>query len=148
MKQACKHLKVSSILVLVLAAVDLLRLMAALFYGEINSVELPEGSPENILLITKLVLLVISMALTLPRVHVGLKGMRIANHPDRSVGHIVWAIIIFVLAVTNLFSPIGGLIKQEDVVNNVGTLLSVLLEVLVYFDYIRYALIIRKGEAE
>ena len=146
MKQACKHLKVSAILVLVLAAMDLLNLMAGLFYGEINSVTLPEGSPENILLITKIIILVVSLLLMLPRVHVGVKGLRVAEHPDDSMGHIVWAIIIFVLSVTSLFSPIVSLIKQEDVGSNVGTLLSVLLEVLVYLDYIRYAWIVRNAE--
>ena len=146
MKQACKHLKVSSYLVLILAAMNVLQLLAELFYGDLNAVELPAGSPENILLITRIILLAVSLLLMLPRIHVGVKGLKVAEHPDDSKGHIVWAIIIFVLALVDLMEPVVGLVKQEDIGNNVGGLLSILLEVLVYFDYIKYALAVRNAK--
>ena len=94
MEQAKKNLKTFSIFVLLYAGASLIKILTELLLGDLNSAEIPVGSPDNILMITKMVLLGISLILLLPRVYVGCKGLKIAKKPDASKGHIIWAMII------------------------------------------------------
>ena len=145
MEQARKHLKISSIIVLVFAGLTLLNLVSELLFGELNRAEIPDGSPDNILLITKILLLVVSLLLLLPQVYVGLKGLKMAKKPDSSKAHIIWGTILLVIAILGLVSPAIAIIKQEDVFNNVSELLSILVDVVVFFDYVKYARMVSKG---
>ena len=64
-------------------------------------------------------------------------GLLIAKNPNASCGHIVWAIILFVFSVLSLVSPIVGMFQQGIVYQPIKELFGVLLEVLIYFDYIK-----------
>ena len=101
-----KHLKWSSVAVLAFAVFTLLELVSEILLGELNNAEIPEGAPSNVLLITKIFLLCVSVLLTLPGLYVGFKGLKMAKTPDNSKGHIVWAKILLVIAVLSLVSPI------------------------------------------
>ena len=90
-------------------------------------------------MITKIILFVVSLVLLLPQIYIGVKGMRIAKNPNSSKGHIIWAIILLVIAVLNLIDPIVGLINNGGVYDNLTTLSSVVLEIAIYYDYIKYA---------
>ena len=139
MEQAKKHLKVSSFVVLLFAVLTLVEIVAELLYGEINSAPIPEGAPENILMITKGVVLGISLLLLLPKIYVGIKGLWVAKKPSAAKGHIIWAVIIFVFSVLDLIDPAVAILKQESVGENVSRVFAVLLEVLIYYDFIKYA---------
>ena len=139
MEQARKNLKNMSIVVLLLAAATLVQIGTELMLGELNSVEIPAGSPDNILLITKIRLLSISFVLLLPQLYIGIKGLKEAKSPTDSKGHIVWGMILFVLTLVGLISPAVAIIKREAVLENVSSLCSILVEVVVFFDYIKYA---------
>lgn len=145
MEQSRKYLKISSIVVLIFAGLTLLNLVSELLFGELNRAEIPAGSPENILLITKIILLVVSILLLLPQVYVGIKGLKMAKNPDSSKAHIIWGTILLVIAVLGLVSPAIALIKQEDVFNNVSELFSILVDVIVFFDYVKYARRVSRG---
>ena len=145
MEQSRKNLKLSAIAVLVWAGATLIGLISELLYGEINSAAIPEGAPDNILLITKIFLVSISLLLLLPQVYIGIKGLRIAKNPNSSKGHIVWAVILLVFAVLGIIDPIVNLAKSGDTFNDIRSLSGVVLEIAIYFEYIKYAREVRKN---
>ena len=137
MEKSRKYLKIYSIVVLVYTLGIILSLVAGL--SELNNATIPAGSPDNIVLITKVILMVISGILLLPQIFIGLKGIKVANNPDSSKSHIVVATILFVLAIFSTITPISSIIKKEAVGENVRNLLSIAVELYLYFDYIKYA---------
>ena len=137
MEKSRKYLKIYSIVVLVYTLGIILNLVAGL--SELNNATIPAGSPDNIVLITKVILMVISGILLLPQIFIGLKGIKVANNPDSSKSHIVVATILFVLAIFSTITPISSIIKKEAVGENVRNLLSIAVELYLYFDYIKYA---------
>lgn len=143
-----KHLKWSSIAILALTGFTLLQLVFEMIFGELNNAELPEGSPANILLITKIFVLCVSALLMIPSIYVGIKGLKVAKNPDASRAHIIWAVILFALSVVSLVDPLLGVIGKENTRENVNSLLSILVSVSVYFDYIIEARAVRKEYKE
>ena len=143
-----KHLKWSSIAILALTGFTLLQLVFEMIFGELNNAELPEGSPANILLITKIFVLCVSALLMIPSIYVGIKGLKVAKNPDASRAHIIWAIILFALSVVSLVEPLLGVIGQENTRENIDSLLSILVSVSVYFDFIKEARAVRKEYKE
>ena len=121
--------------------------MASLVWGEeLNNATVPEGAPDNIIAIAKVFLLVLSLLFLLPEVYVGIKGLRMAKNPNSSKGHIIWAGIIFVLTVVGIISPLINFIKGVNTYDNISTVLSLGLNASIYFDYIKYAYLVSKGE--
>ena len=145
MEQTRKHLKFSSLAILALAGVSLINIVSELLFGEINNAEIPAGSPDNILLITKIILMAVSFLFLLPQVYIGIKGLKVAKNPDSSKGHIVWGIILLVFAIIGMISPLIAVIKQEEVFENASALLSILIEVAFFYDYVKYARVVAKA---
>lgn len=139
MENSRKNLKLISIAILVFAFATLLQLLTELMFGEINNAELPEGSPENILLITKIVVMVISCIILLPQLYVGIKGLKVAKNPDTLGAHIFWATVLFVIAILGLISPIKAIFSRESIKDNVLNLSGKIVEVFLYFEYLRHA---------
>ena len=139
MEQSRKQLKTASIIVLVFAGLSMINLILEICFGELNSAEIPEGSPENILLITKLILLSVSLLLMIPRFYVGFKGLIAVKKPGSLKSPIVWAALVMGFELVSVIGAIVAIVKQEDVGENVSLLCSALLEVLVYYDFIKCA---------
>ena len=140
-----KHLRSSSIIVLIFAAVSFLNIISQLIWGDFDNVPIPDGSPENILLISKIVIAVISLIILAPQIYIGLKGLKMAKKPDASKAHINWAMVLFVLSILALVSPIMNIISGQNISDNVFEFLSLLVEVFIFFDYIKYAKAVSKG---
>lgn len=147
MEKTTKNLKTSSLIVLLFAGLSLLQIISELMFGELNSTPLPEGAPENTLMITKIVILVVTLVFLIPKLYVGLKGLRVAKNPNTSKGHIIWAMIIFGFAVLDLIEPAMGLISG-NASGNFSALASITLELVVYFEYIKHARAVAKQAAE
>ena len=147
MEQTRKNLKWSSIAVLALAVFSLLQIVSELLFGEINNAVIPEGAPENILLITKIVLFSVALLLTLPSIYIGIKGLRIAKKPNSSKAHIVWAIILLVLASLSLVEQGISLIRYGVNFESISAFCSIGVEVAVFADYIKFATAVRKTVA-
>ena len=145
MNNSRKHLKINSIIILIFAACTLLNIIAELFFGDLSTVTIPDGAPNNIVLITQIFMLVFSAILLLPQIYIGFKGIKVAKKPDSSKAHIVWAIILFVCAVITLLSSAIAMITTGDVKGSIAAILSVFVEVAVYFDYIKHAKIVAKN---
>ena len=139
MEHARKNLKISSIVVLIFTGLSLINIVFELLLGDLNNAELLTGSPENILLITKILLLAVAVLLLLPQLYIGFKGLKVAKSPNHSRGHIIWARILLVLALASLISPIVAILNQGSLMENVSSILSILVEVIVYFEYVKYA---------
>ena len=144
MEKAQKNLKTTSLFVLFFAALSLLHLIAALIFGPINQAEIPADAPENILTITKIFLLVISLVMLVPNVYVGLKGLRVAKNPDTSKGHIIWACILFAFSVLALVDPVVACLRDGAWGENVGALLNIGLDLIIYYEFIVQAKTVAK----
>ena len=150
MEQARKNLKTSSLIVLALAGLSLLNILYGLFFGEfneeLNNAALPEGSPDNILVITKVFVLVVSFLMLLPQLYVGLKGLKMAKKPDSSRGHIIWGIILLVFTACGLLSPLSAFLQGDsDAFANVAEFMSIAVDVFVLFEFVKYAIAVRKA---
>ena len=145
MENSRKQLKIASIVVLVFWLISLVNLISALFFGDLNEAAVPDGSPENTLMITRIFVLSLSAIMLLPQLYVGIKGLRVAANPDNSKAHIFWAVILFIVALSNLIPPILAAIRGESVSDNVLEAFSAVVDVIVYFDFIVYARAVLKG---
>lgn len=144
MEQAKKHLKISALIVLLFVVLDLVKIVAELFLGELSSAQ----ASGNLVLITQIILLVVSALLLLPSVYVGIKSLRIAKNPVPCKAHIVWAAIILVFSALGLIEPVVGMIGQGNFAGNAPALFSALLEIVIYWDVITYARAINKELAK
>ena len=147
MEQTRKNLKLSSIVVLVLAGFSMLQVVCELFFGELSNAIIQEGAPDNILLITRIILFSFALLLMLPGIYIGIKGLRIAKKPNSSKGHIVWGIILLVLTSLSLISPVVDIINNGFKYDSISEFLRVAVEVTVFFEYIKYAIALRKAIA-
>ena len=147
MEQSRKYLKLSSIAALALALFSMLQLVSELLFGDINQAAISEGAPDNILLITRIILFAVAFLLMLPNIYIGIKGMRIAKKPNASKAHIVWAIILLAFACLSIIEPIVTCVSDGMKQENISAVLSIAVEITVFFEYIKYAMDVRKNVA-
>lgn len=145
MENSRKQLKTSSILLLILAGLTALNAAFEIIFGAIANAEIPEGSPDNILLITQIVLAVVTLLMLLPQIYIGVKGLKIAKKPNSSKGHIVWGIILLVFTILSLVPLIVAIVNLEDVFANVAGALSIAVDASILFAYVKHAIIISKA---
>ena len=134
-----KRLKTVSIFVLLYTICTLIELAVQAFFGELSKVPIPAGSPENILLITQIILVSVAFLLLLPAFYVGIKGLKMAENPDSSRAHIVWAVIILIFAIIDLAGVIINIVSAGSVVPFISDLGCITLNVILYIEYIKYA---------
>ena len=139
MENSTKRLKTSSILVLIWAGISLFKVVGEIFFGELNEADIPADAPSNILLITKIILVVVSFIILFPQIYIGIKGLKIAKNPKPAKAHIFWAIVLLVFSALSLISPAVEIVKQVAVVENISIFFVTLVEFLVIFDYVRNA---------
>lgn len=147
MEQSRKYLKLSSIAVLALALFSMLQLVSELLFGDMNQAVIPEGAPDNILLITRIILFAVAFLLMLPNIYIGIKGMRIAKKPNASKAHIVWAIILLAFACLSIIEPVVTCVSDGMKSEKISAVLSIAVEITVFFEYIKYAMDVRKNVA-
>ena len=145
MEKTQKSLKITSIVLLIFAGSSLLNILGEICFGELNNAAIPEGAPANILLITKIILLAVSTLLLWPQIYVSIKGIKIAKNPNGTKRHIFWATVLLVLSIVGLISPVLELLRGAAVYQNMGSILSLLIEVCLYFEYVKYAKEIAKA---
>ena len=145
MEKATKQLKQSSIFVLLFAGFSLLQIVGTLIWGDLNSAEIPAGAPENVLLITKIILLSVSLVLLLPKIYVGIKGLKIAKNPAPAKAHIVWGVIILVFNILNIIEPATAALKDGLSYDTTSAIFSVLLDVVIIYEYIIHARAVAKA---
>ena len=144
MSNSRNHLKEASFLVLLFTAFSFIRMIIQVFVGfEADPTQV--GISHEIIVATRIVMLVVGLILLLPQLYVGVKGMKIAKNPTSSKGHIVWAVILLVFSAFGIIATVSSIAEQVNVVDNVITLVNHALDVIVYCMYIKYANRVLKG---
>ena len=146
MEKAKKFLRIESIIILFFAGLSLINLVTELVFADFDNIVIPEGSPENILLIAKICFFVISFVILLPNIYIGIKGLKMAKNPDSSKAHIVWAKVLLIINLLALVSPIINIVQQVNVGGNVSTVLSLAVNIIIFCDYIKYAKAVSKAK--
>lgn len=139
MEKNKKNLKVLSILILALAVYSLIRIVLSVFSIDLNPEDLTDGASATLLLIGQIFVCVVSVILLIPQIFVGIKGIKVSNNPDSSKAHIVWAVILTVLSVIGILSPASELIKGVAVLDNLLAVADMVLDAIIYIEYISYA---------
>lgn len=149
MEQSRKYLKTSAIVVLALAILSLIDILYELFFGELGmafkSAEVTEQFTNDIILTTQIFIVVVSFLLLLPQIYIGLKGIKVANNPDYSRGHIVWGTILLVLTAIGLISPVLALFRGAMSFANIANICSQLVDVFILYEYVKYAKAVRNS---
>lgn len=141
-----KSLKISSILILVLAAASALRLIANLIGGiNIDPAQLPAGISTDLANSIIYVFVVMSFVMLLPQIYVGLKGLKVSHSPDSSRGYIIIATILIAFTALAAVSPVTELIGGGDIRANVLELLDYLVDISIYASIIKYGNLIRRA---
>ena len=125
----------------------MLQVVCELFFGELSNAIIQEGAPDNILLIRRIILFSFALLLMLPGIYIGIKGLRIAKKPNSSKGHIVWGIILLVLTSLSLISPVVDIINNGFKYDYISEFLRIAVEAMAFFEYIKYAIALRKAIA-
>ena len=135
MEKARKSLKFMSEIILICLTFSFVRSILEIFLIKVTNNDIPT----QFLIIAKIILCVIYAVLYLPQVFVGVKGIKVAKNPDSSKAHIVWAVIFLVFAALAAISAVSGLIKAEDIAGNVFGLIDAVIDLVLYFFYIKFA---------
>ena len=138
MEQSRKNLKFMSIAMIILALLSLGRVALELIFTDFNVESVPDATAVTEF-IAVIVLAVVGFILMLPQLFIGLKGMRVANNPDSSKGHITWATILLVISIIALVAYGIQAIKTGEYKENVSAILNMLLDVVLYSTFIKYA---------
>lgn len=140
MEMSKKNLKSASICILILAALTLVRVIMNTIGTDFKAVAGKEGVAEGVAVVAGVVTCIISIVVLLPQIYVGIKGMKIAENPEvAGKAHIVWAIILTVVAVIGIFTTISDIAKSGNYVHNILALVSGVVDIILYFLYIKYA---------
>lgn len=135
MEKSRRSLKFMSEIILICLTFSFLRSILEVFLTKVDN----DNIPTQFLIIAKIMLCVIYAVLYLPQVYIGVKGIKVAKNPDSSKAHIVWAVIFIVFAVFAAISAVSGLIKAEDVTGNIFGLIDAVIDLGLYFFYVKFA---------
>ena len=135
MEKSRKSLKLMSEIILICLTFSFIRTILEVLLVKVNI----DNIPNQFMIIAKIMLCVIYALLYAPQVYIGVKGIKVANTPDSSKAHIVWAVIFLVFAVISIVSSVSGLIKAEDVTGNIFGLIDATIDVVLYFFYVKFA---------
>jgi cation transporter-like permease len=143
MEESRKHLKITSIVILILTVASILSIASGII-GLKNAV-VPEGAPANTVEIAQIFVTVLSGVLLLPQIYIGFKGLKVAKNPDSSKAHIIVAFILLALTVVDMVSGIVSGISIGSAQAIIRPALALIVDVLVYADYIKYARLVANG---
>jgi hypothetical protein len=141
MEKSRRRLKSAAIIVLMFTVSELVELVAQFFLIDFSAVQ-SSGLPSDIILIAELVALAIMVLTMIPSLYVGIKGIKVANDPDYSTSHIVWAVIILIFAFLELAAVIFNIVVEGNIFDNFGYLLLALIDIVIYIDYIKWAKVV------
>lgn len=150
MENSRKNLKNSSIIVLALAALSLINILFELFFGELSeelkNAALPEGGSDNIILIARIIIVVVSVLMLLPQAYIGIKGLKLAKNPDSSRAHIVWGVILIVFTASGLIAPLLSFLQGNgEAFADASEFMSIAVDVAVLVGYVKFAIDVRNG---
>lgn len=139
METARKKLKLTSIVLLILSALSLVRIIVNAVITGLKVEDVPQGTTESIVQTIMIIAVVFSVLLLIPQVYIGIKGLKVANKPDSSKGYITVAKVFLVLSVIAVITSVASIANSTDKTSGFLELIDVGLDVAVYFMFIKYA---------
>lgn len=123
MEKNRKELKVLSIVILAFIALTMIKaLVTVCVNGLPQATEIPQGMTAETVKIVAIVFLVLGFIVAIPQIYVGVKGILVANGTASGKGHIIWALILAILAGVSVISGISELTKGFSVDSVLGVL--------------------------
>ena len=145
MNSSRRHLREASFLVLLFTAFTLIRLAVRFFVVGFDVDPSQVSASREIIMIATIILFVINLLFLIPQTYVGIRGIKIAENPVSTKGHIVWAVILLSFAVFSIIHTSIGIAESEKLTDSIFVLADHTLDVIVYCMYIKYANQVLKG---
>ena len=102
-----KTLKEYSVIILIFAALSLIRMIVDVCVHGFDFTGLNvEGVTEEFVKVAVIISFVLALVLLIPDVYVGVKGIKEANAPTGARAHIVWALVLAILSAIATVSAI------------------------------------------
>jgi hypothetical protein len=141
-----RNLKSASFLVLFLTLLSVVRLVLNVVQkGGFEVTEVPAGMTPEVAKIVMIFSFAVMIVAMIPRLYVGVKGLKVANEPSAAKAHIVWAVLFLITGAWSMFNDISAIIEAKDLVIDILTLVSSAIDVFAYALFTYCALQVRKG---
>ena len=140
-----RNLKSASFLILFLTLLAVVRLVLNVIQSGFEVTEVPAGMTPEVAKIVMIFGFVVAIVLLIPRLYVGVKGIKVANEPSDAKAHIIWAVLFLIVGIWSMTTDISAIIKAKDLVMDILTLVSSACEVFAYALFVYCAVKIRKG---
>ena len=137
METTKKNMKLVSIAILILAGLSLILGIIDIATIDASKLKVTETITPELAKVITMITGIISLLFILPRVDIGVVGIRGAKEGSRA--HIIVAIIFFIFALLGLISNIGGLFGDKDVLVAILNLVESIAVSTLYFIYIKCA---------
>lgn len=137
MENTKKALKTVSIAILILAGLSLISGIIHLAKIDISKLEIPENFTPELAKTIAVITGIISLLFILPRIYIGVVGIRGAKEGSRA--HIIVAIIFCIFSVIGLITSISGLFGAANMVNAILNLIESIAVTGLYVIYIKCA---------
>ena len=147
MKSKKSDLFILSIVILAMTALALIQSIVNVAVNGIavepkvaEGITLPAGADVAVGVAT----FIFGIILLLPQVFVGYRGLLNAKGPMQKQGHITWAKVLFVLAIVSAVFSIISIFGTKDLLNSIFNIAEHVINVGLYYLYIKYAKSINK----
>jgi hypothetical protein len=113
--------------------------------GGFEVTEVPAGMTPEVAKIVMIFSFAVMIVAMIPRLYVGVKGLKVANEPSAAKAHIVWAVLFLITGAWSMFNDISAIIEAKDLVIDILTLVSSAIDVFAYALFTYCAIQVRKG---
>ena len=143
MENTKKNLKHASIGILILAGLSLISGILHLANIDVTKLDVPQGTTPELAKTIAIISGVISLLFILPRVYIGVVGIRGAKEGSRA--HIIVAIIFCIFSAIGVIAGISGLFGAASMLNAILNLVESIAVTTLYVIYIKCAREIAKA---
>lgn len=147
MQKTKSDFKVLSMLLLFLAALDAVRIISNLVKNVNATPQAVANMAPELVKIAVIIAGVVSLALLLPDIFLGVRGIKIANGAEvTGRGHIIWAKVLLVFSIIAAVLAVFDLFGSSDILMSLLSLATAAIDVFIYIFYIKYANALRAAQ--
>ena len=130
-----KTLKEYSIVILALALFSLVRMVVDVcVFGFDTTGIVIEGATPQLIRIAGIIAFALAIVLLIPNVFVGVRGINESKNPSGKKGHIVWSLVLAILALIALVFAVIDIIKGYNL-NKLIEIADIVLDVAIFGAY-------------
>lgn len=145
MENSKKNLKIMSLCMFLCVLLSLVRIVTEFALGAYDFKNAPQGTEQAIWNATVIVILAVAALVVISQLFLGFKGLSVAKNPDNSGAHIIIAKIFLVITILAVIGSVVDLIQTKNFSGGIVELIDCLIDVAIYFYYIKYAKEVRKN---